>query len=68
MKLTKKEIETLQILLKKIEDEQKREKMRINGRRKLQKQGKSLNKGKVSKQTRPVRSKKIVTRRRSSLK
>jgi hypothetical protein len=65
MKLTKKEIETLQIILKKIEGDRKKEKMRINGRRKLQKQGKSLNKGKVKKQARPVRSKKLIVRKRS---
>lgn len=65
MKLTKKEIETLKIILKKIEENRKKEIMRINGRRKLQKKGKSLNKGKVKKQTRPIRSKKLIVRRRS---
>ena len=65
MKLTKKEVETLKIILQKIEDDQKTEKMRISGRRKLQKQGKSLNKGKVPKQSRPARSKKLIVRRRS---
>lgn len=65
MKLTKKEIETLQIILKKIEEDRKKELMRINGRRKLQKQGKSLNKGKVKKQARPTRSKKLIAHKRS---
>ncbi len=63
MKLTKKETESLKAILKKIEDEQKKEKMRIKERRKMQKQGKSLNKGKVRKQSRPTRSKKRITRR-----
>ncbi|MFB5605619.1 MAG: hypothetical protein ACE5R7_04940 [Nitrosarchaeum sp.] len=65
MKLTKKEIETLRIILKKLEDTEKEAKMRINLRRKQQKQGKSLNKGKVKKQARPARSKKLLVRRRS---
>lgn len=63
MKITKKEAETLRVVLEKIEEEHKKEKMRIKGRRKLQKQGKSLNKGKVRKQSRPIRSKKRITRR-----
>lgn len=63
MKLTKKETESLKVILKKIEDEQKKEKMRIKERRKMQKQGKSLNKGKVRKQSRPTRSRKRITRR-----
>ena len=57
MNITKKEIETLKIILEKIEDNQKNEKMRITGRRKLQKQGKSLNKRKVPKQTRSKQAK-----------
>lgn len=63
MKLTKKETESLKVILKKIEDEQKKEKMRIKERRKMQKQGKSLNRGKVRKQSRPTRSRKQITRR-----
>ncbi|MDX1595734.1 MAG: hypothetical protein R3327_02210 [Nitrosopumilaceae archaeon] len=63
MKLTKKETETLRKILEKIEDDQKKEKMRIKDRRKMQKQGKSINKGKVRKQSRPNRSQKRITRR-----
>jgi len=66
MKFTKKEIESLKMILEKIEKDQKTQKMRITGRRKLQKQGKSLNKGKVAKQTRPNRSKKLITQRKAS--
>ena len=65
MKLTKKEIDTLRVIIEKIEDDQKNQKMRIKGRRKLQKQGKSLNKGKVAKQARPTRSRKLITQRKS---
>ena len=63
MKLTKKETETLRKILEKIEDDQKKEKMRIKDRRRMQKQGKSLNKGKVRKQKKPMRSQKRITRR-----
>lgn len=63
MKITKKETETLRKILEKIEDDQKKEKMRIKDRRKMQKQGKSLNKGKVHKQKKPSRSQKRITRR-----
>ncbi|NJK78169.1 MAG: hypothetical protein HC944_05240 [Nanoarchaeota archaeon] len=65
MKLTKKEIETLRAILQKLEDTEKQEKLRINVRRKMQKQGKSMNKGKVKKQSRPSRSKKLIHRKRS---
>lgn len=63
MRFTKKETESLKTILKKIEAEQKKEKIRIKERRKMQKQGKSLNKGKVRKQSRPARSRKRITRR-----
>ena len=65
MKLTKKEIDTLRVIIEKIEDDQKNQKMRIKGRRKMQKQGKSLNKGKVANQSRPTRSRKLITQRKS---
>ncbi|NIP61516.1 MAG: hypothetical protein GWN01_05280 [Nitrosopumilaceae archaeon] len=68
MKISKKEIDGLRSILKKIENEEKNQKMRIKGRTKMQKQGKSLNKGKVRNRQKPVRKHRKVTKKRSSIK
>lgn len=67
LKFSKKEVEGLRSILKKIEDKEKNEKMRIKGRTKLQKQGKSLNKGKVRNRKKPIRKHRRVTKKRSSI-
>lgn len=67
LKITKKEIETLKKIIKKIEEDQKNESLRIKVRRKMQKQGKSLKKGSVGPQKKPVRTHRKVTKKRSSI-
>lgn len=55
-------MEVLRSILKKIESEEKNEKMRIMERTKMQKQGRSLNKGKVRGRQKPTRGQRKVTK------
>ena len=65
MKLSKKEIQTLRSILRKIEQQDKHEKIRINSRRKAQKKGKTISRI-TQKRTKPVTNRR-VSKRRSSI-
>ena len=64
MKFSKREIETLKEILKKIESSQKQEKVMISTRRKSQLKGKTINK-RIQKKKKPNPSRKITKKRAS---
>ena len=66
MKFSKREIETLKEIIKKIENVQKQEKIRIINRRKAQIKGKTINKI-TQKKKKPVRKNIRSTKKRSSI-
>lgn len=66
MKFSKKEVEALKIILKKMEDTRKEERIRITSRRKSQLQGKRINKG-IEKKKKPVRAGRRITKKRSTV-
>ncbi len=64
MKFSKREIETLKEILKKIESSQKQEKVMISTRRKSQLKGKTINK-RIQKKKKPNTSRKVTKKRAS---
>jgi hypothetical protein len=66
MKFSKREIETLKEIIKKIENVQKEEKIRISNRRKSQLKGKTINKI-IQKKKKPVKKNTRQTKKRSSI-
>lgn len=66
LKISKKEIQTLRSILKKLEEQQNHEKIRIKGRIKAQKQGKTITRT-INKRNKPIREKRRVTKKRSSI-
>jgi hypothetical protein len=66
LKFSKKEVEALKIILKKMEDIRKEERIRIASRRKSQLQGKRINKG-IEKRKKPIRVGRKITKKRSTV-
>ncbi len=66
MQFSKKELDTLKQIIKKIEENKHKEKIRISVRRKSQKKGKTINKG-ISKRKKPIRSMRRQSKKRVSV-
>jgi len=66
LKFSKKEVEALKVILKKMEDTRKEERIRIASRRKSQLQGKRINKG-IEKKKKPIRTGRKITKKRSTV-
>lgn len=66
MKFSKREVETLKEIIKKIESAQNQEKVRISNRRKSQLKGKTINKT-IQKKKKPIRQNRRPTKKRSSI-
>ena len=66
MKFSKHEIDILKNIIKKIEEVQNKEQIRISQRRKSQLKGKTINKL-TQKKKKPIRQSRKVTKKRSSI-
>jgi hypothetical protein len=66
LKFSEKEIQTMKIIVKKIQDLQNEEKLRNRNRRKAQLKGKTITKV-IQKKRKPVREARKVTKKRSSI-
>ena len=66
MKFSKHEIDVLKNIVKKIEEVQNKEQIRISQRRKSQLKGKTINKL-TQKKKKPIRQSRKVTKKRSSI-
>ena len=66
MKLSINEIQALRSILKKVEEQNSQEKIRIKNRRKAQKKGKTIIRT-IQKRKKPVRENRRVTKKRSSI-
>ena len=64
MRITKNQIKTLKELVEKLEQDQKREKIRITSRRKSQLRGKTINK-RIQKRKKPITTRRPAKKRSS---
>lgn len=66
MQFSKKELDTLKKILKKMEEDRNKEKIRISARRKAQLKGKRISKG-ISKRKKPIRPMRKAAKKRVSV-